>query len=89
MPLNFALSRLPRILFRTGGLRGLVKIVRQYGQHALILTGGHSLRSSPYWEALGAEFDENGIHWQIMSVTGEPSPQFVDDAVQKYRGKGL
>jgi alcohol dehydrogenase len=23
-----------------------------------------------------------------MSVTGEPSPQFVDDTVQKYRGKG-
>jgi alcohol dehydrogenase class IV len=82
---KFIVGRLPRILFGSGVVKELVGTVRQYGQRALILTGGRSFRNSTYWKGLCVALHENGIYWQTISVTGEPSPQFVDDEVRNHR----
>jgi alcohol dehydrogenase len=37
---------------------------------------------------LEVELDESGIRRQVISVTGEPSPQFIDDVIRRYREEG-
>jgi len=86
---TFSVSRLPRIVFGAGTFRHLPDIVAQYGRHALIVTGGRSLRASARWQQLLHGLSSAGIEPQDIKVEGEPSPQFVDAAVDTYRAKGI
>jgi alcohol dehydrogenase len=79
---DFSISRLPRIAFGPGTLAGLPAIARQFGTHALLVTGAGSLKRSPFWPAVTAGLNAQGISWLHLSVPGEPSPQMVDEAVR-------
>jgi len=85
----FSISRLPRILFGCGQSAQLPTLVRQFGQHALVVTGARSFRLSPRWEVLAQGLAEAGVAFESMTVSGEPSPDVVDEAVSRYFGKGI
>lgn len=57
-----------------------------FGKRVLLITGGHSLRNSPYWDILTTGLRTQGVSWEEMRIEGEPSPQFVDEAVRAWRG---
>ena len=46
-----------------------------YGKRTLLVTGGKALRASR--------------HWETLQVSGEPSPQLVDDAVQQFKSAAI
>lgn len=85
----FSIARLPRIEFGSGTLRKLPRIAASYGRRLLIVTGARSFVASPHGKALLAALKEQGASWEIMKVGGEPSPQFVDEAVARHKGDAI
>ncbi len=79
------MSGLPRIVFGEGTLSQVPILSASFGKHALLVTGGHSFRDSPYWSSLTAGFAAHGVSWEQLRVAGEPAPQFVDEAVRAWR----
>jgi alcohol dehydrogenase class IV len=85
----FSVARLPRIVFGAGTVTKLPALAASYGRRALIVTGGRSLRESPHWDALLEGLREHNVSWLSMSVTTEPSPTLVDQAVREFLPAGI
>jgi alcohol dehydrogenase class IV len=83
---RFSIARFPRIEFGAGTLEKLPAIASGYGKRALLVTGAASLQASPRWETLQQGLQNAGIHWEHTTVSGEPSPDLVDTAVNRFRG---
>lgn len=81
----FSISRLPRIEFGAGVLDKLPAIAAQYGKRLLIVTGARSFTASPAGERLLNALHAAGFTWELCRVTEEPSPQWVDATVARYR----
>ncbi|MEW5942339.1 MAG: iron-containing alcohol dehydrogenase [Pseudomonadota bacterium] len=82
----FLISRLPRVEFGPGMFDRLPSILLRFGRRVLVVTGGKSFRETARWSWLVAAMQQRGIAWQELRVAGEPSPQLVDEAVQRFRG---
>jgi alcohol dehydrogenase len=85
----FAFSRVPRILFGSGRIAELPTLIREFGTRVLLITGKQSFPASPYWQPLLAGLRQHDISWLQEAVGGEPSPQWVDEAVARHRGAGI
>lgn len=86
MPHLFSIARLPRIEFGAGSVNQLPAILARYGKRVLLVTGGRSFQGSSHWEGLSAALRQQGFAWETFRVSGEPSPQLVDEAVAAFRG---
>jgi alcohol dehydrogenase len=87
--MEFELSRLPRLLFGAGTINQLPGLIQGYGKTVLILTGGRSWATSPWWPALTGQLDRLGMDYYRESVNGEPSPEQVDQLVADYADKAV
>ena len=85
----FSISRFPRISYGSGRIEELPDMVAGYGRTALLVTGKHSFVNTPRWQALTENFKVKGINWRHFTVSGEPSPQLVDEAVAKFRNEAI
>lgn len=85
----FSISRLPRIEFGAGSFAKVPELAARFGRRALIVTGAKSLEAAGHWEGLTRELDRLGFSWARLVVTGEPSPQLVDEAVAAHRDGGF
>ncbi len=81
----FTVSPVPRIVFGAGGVAEVPSIARGFGGRALIVTGARSFRDSHAWGHLTAGLDGEGLEWDVLAVSGEPSPDLVDAAVAARR----
>ena len=79
----FQFARVPKIIFKNGAVAELPGIVKSFGSRIVLVTGKNSFMSSVYAEKLLHEFDSKGISYEIITVSGEPSPDLVDQAVGK------
>lgn len=86
---NFAIARLPRIEFGEGTFSMVSSICLQYGRRVLLVTGARSFQNSLYFEQLTSDFSHHRIEWQHCTVDGEPSPQLVDEAVQRFAPENI
>jgi alcohol dehydrogenase class IV len=85
----FQFSRLPRILFRNGMISELASIARKYGNKILLVTGKNSFLNSVQSEQLFHSLKKNGIGYEIFSVSGEPSPDLIDQAVKRFDSEAI
>ena len=85
----FSVARLPRIEFGTGSFRKVPALLAGFGKHVLLVTGSRSFRETSHWNWLTTELEMQGFAWQEFAVSGEPSPQLVDQAVSDLRGLGI
>ena len=83
---SITIARLPRIEFGSGSLQKLSAIAAAYGQHLLLVTGLRSFAESAVGVRLFASLHEQGLSWEQVRVSGEPSPEFVDASVAALRG---
>lgn len=81
----FNLTRLPRIIFGQGVRAQLPTLASAYGKRLLLVTGARHFQSSLHWEEIQSGLGGAGLTWETLSVSGEPSPRFVDEAVRNYR----
>jgi alcohol dehydrogenase len=89
MSAGFSIARLPRIEFGAGAIARLSTLAGQYGNTALLVTGASSLLRSPAWPLIENGLRAAGIGWRRESISGEPSPQAVDDVARRYRTQGI
>ena len=85
----FTFSGIPRILFGAGAFRRVYRIVREMGDHALVVTGVSSLEQSGKWDELVKGLAKESIRFSHVTVQGEPSPDLVDQAVSRFRDRGI
>ena len=85
----FSVARLPEIRFGAGRIKETAGVLAQFGRKALLVTGGRSFVSTPQWPALQAALSAQGIAFESMQVTQEPSPELVDEAVARFRSAGI
>lgn len=85
----FEIARLPRIVFGDGTLAKVPGLAAQYGRRVLLVTGARSFRESPQWEVFSATMQSTRLEWETFSVSGEPSPQLVDEASDHFRNSGI
>lgn len=86
---SFTFSRVPVIYFGAGKFGLLGEIISRFGRKALVVTGERSFVTSGGKEALGQILDEKSITPVFVSVSGEPSPEFIDTVVSRYRDYGI
>ncbi|MEQ1663614.1 MAG: iron-containing alcohol dehydrogenase [Thiobacillus sp.] len=84
----FSISRLPRIEFGSGVLSKLPQCVMRYGTRALLITGARSFEDSTQGQRVCADLAAAGIRYEVFKIQGEPSPETVDAAVERYRDYG-
>ncbi len=85
----FTLTRLPRIEFGAGRLAKLPALAKRYGTRALLVTGAQSFCGTPHWPLLLDALRLEEMSWEHVKVNGEPSPQFIDQAVSEHRHVGI
>ena len=85
----FSIARLPRIEFGCGSVAKLPAIAGAYGKRLLLVTGRKSFVESEAGCAFLASLKAGGFSWEVLPVLGEPSPQFVDEAVSALAGQGF
>ena len=82
----FQVARLPEIRFGSGTLDELPAILASYGSRVLLVTGRQSLQATPRWPRLLDALREARLSWEQIIVSGEPSPELVDEAVAANHG---
>jgi len=85
----FSIARLPRIVFGVGVVKQLPDLVAAYGSRLLLVTGTRSFRASPQAAPLLAGLAAQGCTIDTVEITGEPSPEMVDDAVRSFGGRAI
>lgn len=85
----FSIARLPRIIFGAGSSTQVPDLLAAYGTRVLLITGARSFPASSHWHALLEGLAARRISWEHITVEGEPSPQLVDEAVQKLKGAAI
>ena len=86
---NFSIARLPRIEFGKGAFTKTASFAAQFGQRALLVTGGRSLRATPHWDVLQTALKKNKMSWIDTQVHDEPSPTWVDTITAQLRGEHI
>jgi len=87
--ISFTLGRLPQTYFFTGAIATLPAHIKKYGNNIILLTGSSSLKKSGKYDVIESSLTGAGIQYDSFSVTGEPSPDFVDDVVKHYKNKTI
>ncbi|MBS3804897.1 MAG: iron-containing alcohol dehydrogenase [Oleiphilaceae bacterium] len=85
----FSVAALPKIIFGKGVFQQLVPAVAETASRVLIVTGGRSFLASEHWPGLTRELESQGIEWHQEAISGEPSPEQVDDIVARYADKDI
>jgi alcohol dehydrogenase class IV len=85
----FSISRLPRISYGSGRINDVPALAAAYGRTALLVTGKQSFCATPRWLSFTQSLESKGMHWLHFTVTGEPSPALVDEAVSRFRGEAI
>jgi alcohol dehydrogenase class IV len=83
----FQFSRLPLIYFGTGKISVLPGLIRRYGNAIILVTDQRSFINSSYAEALFESFRKEGIRYHHIVIPGEPSPEMIDAAVEKFNNE--
>lgn len=82
---SFELARLPRIIFGDGSIDKVPSLAGQYGHNILLVTGAGSFRASASWQPFVDALARQGSRLEVFTVSGEPSPQLVDEAAAQFR----
>lgn len=83
----FQFSRIPRIIFRSGGLTALPHIIADSGREIILVTGKSSFTDTPRASEFIHVLETKGISYSIIRIPGEPSPEMIDNAVTEFRDK--
>jgi alcohol dehydrogenase class IV len=84
---SFTFARIPRIEFGAGKFALLPLLASSFGKKALIITGGSSLKKSGRLDMLAEGLKSRNIVIEHTGISGEPSPEFVDNVVCEYQDK--
>lgn len=85
----FSIASIPMIRFGEGVIGELPGLIQGFGSRVLLLTGGKSFVAGPHWQPLQQALTEQGVAFHHATISGEPSPQRVDELVASHYGQGI
>lgn len=85
----FTFTRTPHVMFGAGTLSQLGTAIRRHGTRILLVTGAHSLRESGRLEQVIEHLAKNRISHSAITVSAEPSPDFIDASVTEHKGRDV
>jgi alcohol dehydrogenase class IV len=74
----FRFASLPEIIFRNGGLDQLPALIKLYGRDVILVTGKQSFAGSQKADSLFQKLNDEGVKFQAVKISGEPSPEDID-----------
>lgn len=80
---SFSLAPSPLVYFGAGKISVLPAVVKPFGTRVLLVTGAKSFTASDRHQNLLDEFNRQSIHIEHLTVSVEPTPWIVDEAVKK------
>ena len=81
----FQFARLPLIFFGSGKLSLVPELIGRYGTTVLLVTGRKSFLASDHYALLADAFQKSGINHKLVEISGEPSPEIIDETAEKYK----
>lgn len=75
--------------FGAGSFEKLPGLLARYGRRVLIVSGAGAFRAMPQADWLHDSLEQQGFVRKEFQVSGEPSPQLVDQAVESFRGANI
>ncbi len=81
---SFSIARIPRVEYGRGSFAKIPLIMKPYGTKVLLVTGNRSLQQQSQWQWLMDALRVDGFEWQQVVISGEPSPQRIDEVVAEY-----
>jgi alcohol dehydrogenase class IV len=85
----FQFARVPKIFFKNGIIADLPGIVKSYGKAIILVTGKNSFIQSRQAQNLLKDFEKEGIGFHLLAISGEPSPDIIDQAVKKLNSEKI
>jgi alcohol dehydrogenase class IV len=85
----FTFARIPKIIFRPGGLSDLPGIITKFGKNILLVTGRHSFLSSNKAAGLFETISAQNIVYEHIIIETEPTPQIIDQTVNLLKDKKI
>ena len=85
----FSISRFPRIEFGPGSINRLPALAALYGNTILLVSGAKSLQQSGAGPGIEQNLNNAGFEWHTLSISGEPSPLMVDEAVAAHQANNI
>ena len=89
MMLDFNFASIPHIIFGAGRLDNVYDLIPKFGKKVLYVIGASSLKNSGKWNEIESAMHKNNIDYSSISVSGEPTPGFVDEAANKFRNHSI
>ncbi|TFG06311.1 MAG: iron-containing alcohol dehydrogenase [Promethearchaeota archaeon] len=89
MDLNFKFASIPHVIFGAGKLKELYEIIPNFGNNALLVVGGSSLKQSGKLDEITSVMQDKSINYSIISIDHEPSPAIIDQYAGDYRNKNI
>jgi len=86
---TFSIGRIPKIEFGSGVYKLLPSCILKHGANVLLVTGARSFLDSTHWQWLKKEARQQNIQIKVECIETEPSPERVDQIVQKHRSGGI
>lgn len=83
---NFEFASNPHVIFGSGKIKELPNLLSEY-KNILLLTGNSSFKNTSTYQDLIDNFQNKNIY--SISLSGEPSPQFVDETVTKHKPNNI
>lgn len=80
---SFQFARLPLIIFGPGKISGLPGLIKKYGNQFILVTGKKSFLNSDRARILLDSFKEAGINYHHVIISGEPSPEGINQIVSR------
>lgn len=86
---SFNFASIPHIFFGSGAIEQLVDIITEFGKNVLFVIGKNSLKNSGKKDEIQRKSELNSIRCSFISISGEPSPDVIDNITHKYRDEKL
>jgi len=81
-PFNFA--RIPLIYFGPGRINLLPGLVRRFGTRIILVSNDSSFNRTEAAGELFSSLRQEGIEYTGISIPGEPTPDNIDNAVERF-----
>jgi len=81
---DFNVKPTPNLCFGPGKLSRLAMLLKHFGSRLLIVIGGHSFISGSHWPGLRCDLLDHGFTFDLVHITGEPSPRDIDTICEKF-----
>jgi alcohol dehydrogenase class IV len=86
---RFTFGQIPSIIFGPGQIAVLPSLIAPLAVRTLIVTGKHSLRSTPHWQTIEKGLNDASIAYDMLLVSGEPTVEDIDVVVDQFKAKNI